>query len=57
MRVGYNDLFAAGTGRGIVVGAKVKIRCGSTLMEIFREIHWRSPKDAITPADDFAKTS
>ena len=35
MRVGNNDLFAAGT--GIVVGAKVKIRCGSTLMDISGE--------------------
>jgi hypothetical protein len=36
---------------------KVEIRISNRLMEISREIHWRSPEDAVTPAGDLAMTS
>ena len=57
MRVRYNDLVAAAAGGNFLADMKVEIRGGNSLMEISREIHWRSPKDAITQADDFAMTS
>jgi hypothetical protein len=57
MRVRYNDLVAAAAGGNILADMKVEFRVGYTLMEISREIHWRSPKEAITPGSDFAVTS
>ncbi|MEO6783090.1 MAG: hypothetical protein ABI407_16810 [Bradyrhizobium sp.] len=57
MRVRHNDLIAAAVGGNVLAGMKVEIRAGNPLMEISREIHRRSPKDAITPVGDFAVTS
>jgi hypothetical protein len=57
MRVRYNDLVAAAGSGNTLADMKVEIRISNRLMEISREIHWRSPKDAITRADDFVMTS
>ena len=54
---GNNDLVVAAAGGNILADMKVEFRVGNSLMEISREIHWHSPKVAVTLADDLAMTS